>query len=214
VSDPAAIQPLRAEHARPVADLHRQAIPTGFISSLGPAFVTELYRAIASCPHGFGFVSIRGERVTGFVAGALHVGSLYRYILLRRGYRLMVPLARFLVRPGTIRRILQTLLYPARVSADLPKPEILSIAVAADERGRGTAVALMDAAVDELRLLPQDRLRTRHHHRQPRRTEPRLHARPPPRQSPTECPPRLTVRFARGTRWHNVAPAGSGRASP
>jgi ribosomal protein S18 acetylase RimI-like enzyme len=151
VSDPAAIQPLRAEHARPVADLHRQAIPTGFISSLGPAFVTELYRAIASCPHGFGFVSIRGERVTGFVAGALHVGSLYRYILLRRGYRLMVPLARFLVRPGTIRRILQTLLYPARVSADLPKPEILSIAVAADERGRGTAVALMDAAVDELR---------------------------------------------------------------
>lgn len=151
MNDPAAIQPLRADHARPVADIHREAIDTGFISSLGPAFVTQLYRAISTCPHGFGFVSTRSGRVTGFIAGAVHVAGLYKYVLLHRGHRLVLPLARYIVGPRTLRRIFQTLFYPARLSASLPKAEILSVAVTPEERGRGTAVSLMNAAFGEFR---------------------------------------------------------------
>ena len=36
-----AVRPLRADDAPTVATLHQQGIPTGFLSSLGPKFLTE-----------------------------------------------------------------------------------------------------------------------------------------------------------------------------
>ncbi len=145
------IIPLAPEHAAQVADIHIQSIQTGFLSSLGPAFVSELYRAIASCPVAFGHVAERDGRVLGFIACATSVGSLYKRVLLRRGWRLVIPLTRFVLSPATIRRILQTLLYPSRMKDQYPAAEVLSVAVRPEGRGTGIASALMKAALEGLR---------------------------------------------------------------
>ena len=144
------VQPLTKRHARAVAELHRDGIRTGFLSSLGPMFLRQLYAAIPSCPGGFGDVWQEPDgSVLGFIACAESTGKLYKQALLRRGVLMSLPLIRFLVRPSVIRKIWQTLRYPGEVGPELPAAEVLSIVVSPDARGKGVGKALMQAATEE-----------------------------------------------------------------
>lgn len=157
--DATVIVPLEDRHARSAAELHRLAIGTGFLSSLGPSFLRELYKAIPRCG-GFGYVcQDSSNEVLGFIACAPDTGRLYKRILIRRGLRMAWPLARFLVRPATLRRIWQTLRYPAQVGAELPAAEVLSIAVGSQCRGRGLGKSLMQAALNEFARRGIDRVK-------------------------------------------------------
>jgi ribosomal protein S18 acetylase RimI-like enzyme len=136
--------------AAAVAELHRVGIHTGFLSSLGSAFLKQLYAAIPACPGSFGFVWVDHDReVGGFIACALSTGRFYRQALLRRGVLMAIPLARFIFSPSIIRRMWETLRYPSQAGEDLPRGEVLSIVVAEGARGKGVAGALMVAAMEE-----------------------------------------------------------------
>lgn len=139
------------KHGAQAAELHHSTIRTGFLTSLGPMFLRQLYAGISSCPSGFGFVWRRADdgSIRGFVACAEDTARLYRQVLLRRGLLMAVPLVRFAVRPSVIRRACQTLRYPADVGPHLPRAEILSIAVAEDARGTGIGRALLEGALGE-----------------------------------------------------------------
>jgi ribosomal protein S18 acetylase RimI-like enzyme len=50
-------RPGRPEDARRVAELHAGQITTGFLSLLGPRFLTRLYRRMARSPHAFVLVA-------------------------------------------------------------------------------------------------------------------------------------------------------------
>ena len=141
--------PLEKRHAAAVAELHRQGIDTGFLSSLGPMFLKQLYKAIPSCRAGFGFVCRDAGEVVGFVACAESTSKVYKQSLLRRGPLMAIPLARFMLRPSVIRRMIQTLRYPAEVGGELPAAEILSIVVSAGARGKGVGRDLLGAAMGE-----------------------------------------------------------------
>ncbi|MFP4106087.1 MAG: GNAT family N-acetyltransferase [Phycisphaerae bacterium] len=142
---------MRKSDASEVAELHRQGIDTGFLSSLGKRFLVQLYKAIPSSPSGFGHVYREtGQPVRGFIACSSSTGSLYREALLRRGLLMALPLARHLVRPSVVKRMLHTLRYPKQ-TAELPSAEILSIAVSAEARGLGVGKKLMAAALETFR---------------------------------------------------------------
>ncbi len=144
---PGRIVPMAEAHAAEVARLHREGIATGFLTSLGPAFLRQLYSAVQVCPGGFGFVSeVEGGRVLGFIACAESTGRLYKQALVRRGVRMALPVLGLLVRPSILKRIYETLRYPAEAGDDLPPAEVLSIAVDEGARGQGVGRALMDAA--------------------------------------------------------------------
>jgi ribosomal protein S18 acetylase RimI-like enzyme len=146
------IKPMQKDHAPDVAELHRIGIDTGFLSSLGPMFLRQLYEAVPSCPSGFGYVWQEPDgRVLGFIACAESTGKLYKQSLLRRGVLIALPLLRFLVRPSVIRRMYHTWRYPSQVGDDLPVAEVLSIVVSSDASGKGVGKALMKAAFEEFR---------------------------------------------------------------
>lgn len=151
-SDDCSVQVLSGDHAAACAELHRTGIDSGFLSSLGLGFLKQLYAAIPSCPAGFGFVwqDDTGE-ILGFVACSEATGRLYKQALLRRGVRMSLPLAKFLVRPSVLKRMWHTWRYPAETEGqgDLPPAEILSIAVSPAARGRGVARSLLAAAFAE-----------------------------------------------------------------
>lgn len=138
------------QHARSAAQMHRTSIPGGFLSGLGSMFLTQLYAAIPSCPSGFGYVWQEEDgRVAGFIACAENVGKLYKQGLLRRGVLMALPLIRFVLRPSVMKRMWQTLRYPAETDQQLPQAEILSIVVSSEARRKGIGKALVQAALQE-----------------------------------------------------------------
>ncbi len=143
---------MKPEHAPDVGRLHQDGIIKGFISTLGIEFLTDLYLAIDRSEKGFVFVGLDDNGTTrGFVCGATTVGGVYRSVLFRRGWLHVRILARRLLNPRTLWRILESLVYPVRSPKGLPDAELLSIVVDPDTRGSGIATDLLAALLTEFR---------------------------------------------------------------
>ncbi len=151
MSEPNPIRPLVKRDARAVAELHRRGIDSGFLSTLGAGFLRQMYKAITMAPAGFGYVWEQDGQVLGFVAGAERTGKLYKQALLRRGLLMGLAAMGSILRPARLRRIIETLRYPAETEQDLPGAEVLSIAVSEQARGKGVGKALMKTALEEFR---------------------------------------------------------------
>ncbi|MFA5293114.1 MAG: GNAT family N-acetyltransferase [Phycisphaerae bacterium] len=129
-----------------------QGIPTGFISSLGKRFIAELYEAIAEDKNSFGFVAVEDDKVLGFVAFSTNLSQLYKYVILKKGFKFFFILVKKLMSVQTVKKIWANLFYPGKMKEmDLPDAELLSIAVAPDGRGMGIAKQLVDAGFEECR---------------------------------------------------------------
>jgi len=62
------IREIRVQDAKEIAQLHIEAIDTGFVSSLGLNFVRTLYQEICKSEMGFGYVVEENSKVVGFFA--------------------------------------------------------------------------------------------------------------------------------------------------
>jgi ribosomal protein S18 acetylase RimI-like enzyme len=132
-----------------LAQLHADRITEGFLPTLGPAFLTRLYRRVVRSHGAFAFVEDEDGRVVGFAAAAVDTGHLFREFLVRDGLAAGLAATPRLLRSW--RRILETLRYPSRqVEQDLPSAEILAVAVDESAGGRGVGRRVVDAATREL----------------------------------------------------------------
>jgi ribosomal protein S18 acetylase RimI-like enzyme len=141
-----------------VATLHIAEIHEGFLATLGARFLGYLYARIVESPHGFLIVTETptsersAARVSGFVAGAVSVRSLYREFLWRDGLVASLSSAPQLMR--SLPRVFETLRYGSRQpqgerTASGPEAELLSLAVARDNRRQGLGGVLVDAFLTE-----------------------------------------------------------------
>jgi ribosomal protein S18 acetylase RimI-like enzyme len=138
----------RAGDAAAVAALHAERIGEGFLVTLGPRFLTRLYRRVALSPTAVLLVAEDGDRIVGFVAAATSTRRLYGDFFRHDA----VP-AGWAAAPAVIRaprRVWETLRYGSAGDHDLPAAEVLSIAVAADAEGQGIGGALLVAALEAL----------------------------------------------------------------
>ncbi|MFH1881606.1 MAG: N-acetyltransferase [Planctomycetota bacterium] len=151
---------LQAAHAGQVAALHIQCISTGFISSMGIDFVTSLYDAIVKSKSSLGVVAVRNEKVIGFVAFTTNLNKLYKSIIRRKGLKFALLLAGNLLSLRRIKKIFETLFYPARIKKmNLPPAELLSIAVAPEERRKGLAGQLIEKGLRLYRKTGVDKVK-------------------------------------------------------
>jgi ribosomal protein S18 acetylase RimI-like enzyme len=147
------VEPASAEDAGAVAVLHAQGINEGFLSSLGPRFLTHIYRSMAASPTATLLVSRDGDgAVVGFVSGAVSPGAFYREFFRRHGLRAGLLLAGRAVRPSVLRRILEVVRHLGKEGGG--GPELLSVAV-----GRtGLGSLLVNRLEQDLRARGADRL--------------------------------------------------------
>ncbi len=151
---------LQAAHAGQVAALHIQCISTGFISSMGIDFVTSLYEAIVRSKSSFGVVAVRNEKVLGFVAFTTNRNKLYRSIVWRKGLKFVLLLAGNMWSRKRIKKIFETLFYPTRIKKmNLPSAELLSMAIAPEERKKGLAGQLIEKGLRLYRKTGVDKVK-------------------------------------------------------
>lgn len=133
-----------------MAEIHREAIAEGFLSTLGERFLTGLYRHLSDMEGAFAFLAMDGTRVQGFVVGAMDTGRVYRSYAKKGGVSAFFALAPKMLSPRRIARVAETLLYPNRKQDDgLPEPEILNFCVRAECQGQGVGGRLFRALVAE-----------------------------------------------------------------
>ena len=151
---------LQVIHAGQVAALHIQCISTGFISSMGIDFVTSLYDAIVKSKSSLGVVAVRNEKVIGFVAFTTNLNKLYKSIIRRKGLKFALLLAGNVLSLRRIKKIFETLFYPTRIKKmNLPSAELLSIAVAPEERRKGLAGQLIEKGLRLYRKTGVDKVK-------------------------------------------------------
>jgi len=151
---------LQVAHAGQVAALHIQCISTSFISSMGIDFVTSLYEAIVKSKSSFGVVAVKKEKVLGFVAFTTNLNKLYRSVVWRKGLKFVLLLAGNMWSRKRVKKIFETLFYPARTrKMDLPPAELLSIAVGSEERRKGLAGKLIEKGFQHYRKTGVDKVK-------------------------------------------------------
>jgi ribosomal protein S18 acetylase RimI-like enzyme len=154
VTDAATVRFASVGDVDAVAALHADRIAEGFLVSLGPAFLSRLYRRIVRSSCAFALVadapSANGRtRVAGFVAVADDTAAFYREFLVHDGFFAALSAA-----PGIFRApraVFETLRYGLQPGAPTTGAEILATAVASDCAGRGIATHLVRDGIDELR---------------------------------------------------------------
>jgi ribosomal protein S18 acetylase RimI-like enzyme len=128
---------------RQVAELHADRISEGFLPTLGIPFLERLYGRVAASDDAFVFVADDGEGVAGFCAGVADITALYKRFLLHDGLAAGLRAAPKIIR--SLPRVVETLQYPSS-GDDLPRAEILAVAVASEAGGRGIGRALLSAS--------------------------------------------------------------------
>jgi glycosyltransferase involved in cell wall biosynthesis/ribosomal protein S18 acetylase RimI-like enzyme len=139
----------RREDASALARLHREALPNAFLPTLGDAFLTRLYRALADDRAAVVVVAEQEGRVVGFAAGLISGRAFALRFYSRHGLHALAAAARGLRRNGAVRRALETARHTAS-DGPFPDPELISIAVDGDARGHGIGRVLGDAVVGGL----------------------------------------------------------------
>ena len=143
------IRDARLSEAAGVGRLHSE-ITSGFLPSLGAAFLGRLYRALIAWDGADVLVGEEGGRLTGFVASVDDTGAFYRHFAVRHGVMAgLVALPR-LIRPSAIKRAWETLRYGTSEEGDV-HAELLAIATATESRGKGWGGRLLAAATDRYR---------------------------------------------------------------
>ena len=144
--------PLEPKHASQVARLHKEGISTGFLSSLGMDFLTDLYQAISHSHYGFGFVVQKDNEIAGFIAFATDLRKLYKQTYRKKGIKFFFILFPRLFSIQTIRKIIQNIFYPQTMrNLNLPDAELLSIVVSSNSQGKGFAQKLIEMGFQECR---------------------------------------------------------------
>lgn len=145
---------------RQVARLHMENISQGFLPTLGFRFVTLMYRAIDECDCSVLLVDVQGERVIGFISGTTHMGAIYKHMF-RYWPQLGVALLPSLLNFKRIKRIIEILHYSRTRApeAELPRSELLSIAVDPSCRGQRRADALYISLMNYFRKQGQGAFR-------------------------------------------------------
>ncbi|MFH1392113.1 MAG: GNAT family N-acetyltransferase [bacterium] len=133
--------------ATQIARIHKQEISQGFLSSLGEKFLAKLYEAIIKSPGAFVIVAKKNNQIIGFISGCANTKKFYRYFVKRYFFQALFIL---LLKIQNLKKILETLKY-SQENKNLPKAELLTIAVIKKYQGRGIAQKLFKKFFQEMR---------------------------------------------------------------
>lgn len=132
-----------AKEAAEIAQIHKEEIKKGFLSSLPASFLEKLYICIIK--NDFCVLAKEDGEMIGFIAGTVDIKKLYSFFIKKYFiYSVILLLPKIL----DIRKIIEDIFY---IKKEEIKPELLTIAVKADFQGRGVAQKMFEIFVSEMK---------------------------------------------------------------
>lgn len=125
-----------------IAKIHEQEIKNAFLSSLKSNFLCKFYEAIIVSKGSFCFVAKEKNMIVGFIAGVTNIDDFYRYFFKNYFFVLIPVMLPNFFNFRNIKKIFETILYPKKTK-DLPKAELLTIAVNVEFQGKGLGNKLL-----------------------------------------------------------------------
>jgi ribosomal protein S18 acetylase RimI-like enzyme len=133
-----------------VIQIHQQSFTGFFLTILGPAFLTELYKATLIDPSGISFVVECQSKISGFVVGTEQPAGFYKRLISQRWWRFALASIWPLVScPTILPRLLRAFSSPATVTQIAKRGTLMSIAVLPNTQGRGIGKTLVQAFLQE-----------------------------------------------------------------
>jgi glycosyltransferase involved in cell wall biosynthesis len=122
------IRRARAADVPAIVGLHSQDLPSAFHTLLGVGFLRQLFLAQVGDPDCVALVAERDAEVVGYASAMASMRTFRRRFVVRRGLPAAMAAAPQLVRPGTLRKVVETLRYPEQTRG-LPDAEMAFIGV-------------------------------------------------------------------------------------
>ena len=146
------------------AQLHEAGITEGFLSTLGTSFLGSLYKGVAAADNSGVLVAVEASEVLGFISYSRDVKACYKSVLKSRWPTLTVAMIPNALKPSFYKMVFETLSYPKQhhgtdqQQASAPdmeelRPELLSMAVGENSRGKGVGKLLVAAVDTEMRCM-------------------------------------------------------------
>jgi len=136
--------------ATQIAKIHKQEINQGFLSQLGIKFLTKLYEAMILSKNSFVVVAKKNDKIIGFISGCTNIKEFYKDFLKKYTFWAIIILLPKFLNIKTIKKIVETLKY-SKKEEDLPKTELLVIAVEKKLHGQKIAIKMFKFFISELK---------------------------------------------------------------
>lgn len=133
-----------------ITDIHQREIKKGFLGTLNINFLEKIYSAIIESENSFCVVAEKNQEVVGFISGVTNLDKFYFYFLKKYFFSAVFFLFSEIFNLRKIKKIFEVLFYPEK-EKDLPKAELLTIAVKNQFQGQGIANQMFERFVFEMK---------------------------------------------------------------
>lgn len=140
--------------AKDIANLHKQGIPTGFLSKQSSSLLEALYKYLIK--HEIVYVAKDRDRVIGFIALSTNTSGLYKRFLKSNFILLTKFVLQNIFSIEFVKKSIETLLAPKKTQIDISDrdlPELLSIVVDKEYRGMNIGEKLIINIEQDLRRI-------------------------------------------------------------
>jgi len=138
------------EDALEIAKIHKAEINQGFLSTLSDSFLKNLYLALIDSKENFCIVAKEQNKVIGFISGVSDLGKFYSNFFRRYFFQSFFILFKKFFNYSFIIKSLETLFYPVK-ERNLPKAELLTMAVRSEFHGKGIASQMFEEFINEMK---------------------------------------------------------------
>lgn len=140
----------KKEDALEIAEIHKTEIHKGFLSALSVPFLKNLYLALIESDKSFCIVARENSRVIGFISGVEDLDKFYFSFFKKYFFQSVILLFKKFFSISFLVKIFETSFYPIK-EKELPKAELLTMAVKNEFHSQGIASKMFLKFVSEMR---------------------------------------------------------------
>jgi ribosomal protein S18 acetylase RimI-like enzyme len=133
-----------------ISHIHYSELNSDFLSSLGEDFLSLLYRLFLQNKYSSIYVYEQSGNVYGFILGVKDFDKTFKNIIVNNLFKFSIKvLGRVVRKPYILKNIFETFFYVRKEGINLPRTELVAIAVSQKQQSKGIGKKLTKTLEEE-----------------------------------------------------------------